>query len=277
MKNNMLKFTLLLMITICGFSSCKKIDVDQNFTSFGKVNFDASNLAINNTGEGRLLQIKSENGFKIEWRLDGIVSAPIGKRHFLFYDQRTNEVLAEKTIDVNIDKTEKWQLFQPSVGDNISFIDPNIDSEEPNASNNQIKIKFANYASNALPYNQLDVVIWAEGQPQGDIPLDTIKNVGKSFEGMSFHTVANSKKDMSIYFSFIESSSQKEVLRVNGSRYTTKGRATTLALSLIDAKKGNYVIYITHANIYDEPGTGSRIAGNNNRWYTVKYNILSYY
>ena len=252
---------MLLLLTL-SFTACKKLEHDEGFTSIGEVFFDASNVAINKTTAGRLLDVRTSNGYPVEWTSMGTgkLIAPEGERTFEFYDKRTGEVLAEKTVNVVAGNPERWTLFQPEEGQQISILDLTAYAQEPAASEGQIKIRFANYATGALPYEEIDIVVWGEGLPQGDVPLDTIENVGKSFDGSGFHTIYGSNKNLIYHFSFIDKASQKEIVRVNGTRYTTKGRATSFSpTNFSSASKGIFVMYLTHSNVYDDPGTGTRM------------------
>ena len=273
MKNNMIKFTLLLMITICGFASCKKIEVDQGMTKFGEVYFDLTKAASYRSGN---LQVRY-NGNIIEMAqiIEGRIRVPEGEAKFEFLDKKSNSVLAEKTIVINSEKPEKYNLFQPSEEDGISFLDPNGQDNEEAAPEGFMKIKIANYAKKLIPFKNVDIILnfrYTKGRQYVYVPVDTIYSVGQTLDSATFRIVKLGERlsnyQPGYYCSFKESNSENIIKNAGGVMYYSHislipiapKNVTTRYLSQMEYISNNLYInfedkyyYIDYKDIYQQP------------------------
>lgn len=242
MKNNMIKFTLLLMITICGFSSCKKIEVDQGITKFGEVYFDLTKAASYRSGN---LQVRY-NGNIIEMAqiIEGRIRVPEGEAKFEFLDKKSNSVLAEKTIVINSEKPEKYNLFQPSEEDGIAIFNTSEQENELAAPEGFIKIKIANYARKALPHDLIDIVV--EANTGSFNIIDTLISIGTKLDEAKFILLKKVPDAFSYRFSYRVHKSQEPVLNARGTLYTSGG-----AWTYPDPSKNILTMYLVESHEAD--------------------------
>lgn len=273
----MTKTNILLIFTIisCMVSACKKLDYDgMELVPFAEVYFDASNVAMNNTGEGKFLEVKTSNGNPVTWRQDGQISAPEGTVTFEFYDKRNGEVLAEKSVNIVAGSPERWTLFQPEMGQPISIISPTENAEEPAAKEGFMKFKVANLATKSLPYEKIDIIVYGKDANSSVIELGKIENVGQTFQESEYQEISRGKEEgvTSFYFSFLNSKDKQEINGDGGTVFTTDvlGLPGEIIPSQLNPKNWVFTIYLLETEFPESYGIC--IQGTDSKWYAVNIN-----
>src|SRR5690606_15352290 len=148
MTNYFTRIISSILISLC-FLSCEKLDYDDGIISFGDVFFNTSNVALHSSLKihynGDLIEIQRE---------DGRVRVPEGTAKFEFYDNTTNQLLLEKTVDIVAGNPERITLFQPTADAPLIFLDENSQADEEPAPPGYYKVKFVNYTGSLLPFNK---------------------------------------------------------------------------------------------------------------------------
>ncbi len=265
----MLKWMAVMLLVFISISSCKKIEVEQEFTIFGEVYFDTQNTKSS-------LAVRTKNGNSVVWRQDGMIAAPEGERTFEFYDKSTGEVLAEKTVNVVAGNPEKWTLFQPEEGQPISIISQSENSEEPAAKDGFIKFKIANLATKSLPYENIDVVVYGKVDNGDVIELGKIEGVGKTFQETEYQEISNGKSQgvTSFYFSFIDNNTKEVIMGDGGTVFTTDvlGLPGEIIPSQLNLKNWVLTIYLLETEFPESYGIC--IKGTDSKWYAVNINNI---
>lgn len=210
-------FTINFIILATLFS-CQKLDYDDGIVAFGEVYFDINAPALN-----EFLKIKyNESDIKMQTGT-GMVKVPEGEGVFQFYDSRTNKILAEKKINIVPGSPEKFLLFQPTETSPFEILNPNEQENEEAAPDGYLKIKVANYANKALPYDRIDIRVEANDGWNGFFPIDTIISIDRNLENAEYHLVRKGENIISYRFSYIVNETQQEVLNARGTLYTSGG------------------------------------------------------
>lgn len=240
---NGLAAALLLALT---FTACKKVDYDDGFTTIGEVYFDASSVA--SFGD---LEIRY-NGHAVERRQDGGVSAPEGEHTFEFYNKKTGEKLAEKTVNVKVGSPEKYLLFQLEETQPISIINEN--EREPAAEEGQMKMRFANLTTKSLPYPTIDVLVYGKTNSGNDVLLGVLEGVTGQFEE-NYHVLPrnNDVEDVVAYYFGFRDHNKKDITFGDGSLFTNKDTMYEIYPSQLGVKDWVFSIYfIEEVWDYDE-------------------------
>lgn len=210
------KWLAATMISIVAVIGCKKIEVDQGFTTFGEIYFYADQTASYLAGN---LQVKyNDHPIDIQGGT-GIIRVPEGEGKFGFYDKSTGELLGEKRVTIVPGKPEKYSLFQPTESDPIALLDPNGQADEAAAAEGFMKIKIANYATDLLP-NDLDVVVLGLNMNMETVELATLENVSNNLGEEDYRLVPTGGSDILAYtFKFRDRNTQVFVKADGGDDY----------------------------------------------------------
>ncbi|MCT1525317.1 hypothetical protein [Sphingobacterium hotanense] len=248
------------MIFLFLFISCKKLEHDDGIVTFGEVFFDMSSVPsyefISVRYNGQPIDLESGTGR---------IRVPEGEAQFSFYDERTSDLLGEKTLNIIARSPEKHIIFRPTDDAKISFLDSDGQSNEEAPSEGKMKIKIANYATSLLP-GKVDIVFHGlVGRTY--IATDTIKEVSQNLGEEEYHLVK--KGDVSpsrptYQLSFINSATKEELTNIGGTIFFT----TTMSAN---ALKGIYTLYLTPSERdFEAPAWLSF----DNKFYTVSINVL---
>lgn len=207
-------------------------------------------------------------GLPVDW-LGNEVKVLSGPATFSFYNRNTGETILEKELDIQATDNEPWYLFQPD-----STIAPqlirNTQLSEPAAPEGYIKLKLANFASQALtdaagvPFPIVDVIVHSTVISSfAYVPIDTLIGIGRNLDTASYRLVKRPVRagalQINFRYSFIDHTTKQPVLAVNGSLYVNG--AATLSIT----PKNTFTYYFT--NVERTANTG--VITRNNKYYNI--------
>jgi hypothetical protein len=230
-------YTIPLLLIISGFFSCKKLDYDAKFTTFGDIFF--LNNSVNTD-----LEVKY-GGSPIAWdKGSGKIHTIQGEGIFEFYDKISGVSLGSKKVNI-LGKPETFMIFQPLKDVPISFLDPAAQANEPVPDQGFIKIKIANYLKSLIPLEKVDIVFNTrvrQGRAYIYTPAFTIEGVTQSLDKEVYHSIPEppSTSVGGYWLSFIDHDTKANLL-------TNVGGQTAYSNSGITdyASKGIYTIYLS--------------------------------
>lgn len=252
-------YKIVFLVIIIGFSSCKKLDYNNGFSTFADIFF------LNNSINKNLAA--KYNGSPITWdQGSGKIHTLEGEGTFEFYDKNSKVSFGTKKVNVTASAPQKIMLFQPIEDAPIAFLDPNAQEEEAPPKQGFMKIKLANYAANLLPFDKIDVVVYAL-VGRTFVKVGVIENVGKNLDSEEYHQVSIGEitpgRVPTYQFSFMNHATQEEVKNNAGTRYMSP------SFNAADTK-GIYTIYLTP---FDAPEIDFFLKYNG-KYYSVFPNIL---
>lgn len=203
--------------------SCQKLEYNDDFTPLREVFLDYSGATALN-GQS----IVNYKGFPLAfYPFSGSIyrsRLPEGEAKLQFYHTQSPEnLLAEKTITISSDIPDTLILFQPTANSSVAIFNSRDQDNEEAAPEGYLKIKIANYAKKALPYDKIDVRVETYNSSTGFEAIDTIRSVGKNLEEAKFQLVKKGKDILGYRFSYLIPDTDKEILNARGTLYTNGG------------------------------------------------------
>lgn len=251
MKSIPLQWLTATMIIIVFTISCKKIEVDQGFTAFGQIYFNADQAAGYQAG---YLKLKY-NGHPVDMQggTGRSIRVPAGEAKFEFYDDRTGEVLLEETVNIVPGNPERYTLFQPTMDAPLSFLDENAQAGEEAAPEGYYKVKFVDYTGNLFSFNKgMDIVLWrAEFSwitfQTEYVEIGVLENISSNLDEEDYHLIPVESGDIGLAFSFREAETGSQLITVAGKEFLNTQfyeGLTTASIGLSNPKKNVFTAYI---------------------------------
>lgn len=247
MTNYFTRIISSILISLC-FLSCEKLDYDDGIISFGDVFFNTSNVALHSSLKihynGNLIEIQRE---------DGRVRVPEGTAKFEFYDNTTNQLLLEKTVDIVAGNPERITLFQPTADAPLMFLDENSQADEEPAPPGYYKVKFVNYTGSLLPFNKkMNIVMfraefnWITFETEY-VEIGVLESIGTNLNEETYHLIPVEAGDQGLAFSFREAETGDQLTTVAGNEFlnsTFNQELANASASLSNPKKNVFTAYI---------------------------------
>ncbi|GEP94571.1 hypothetical protein [Chitinophaga cymbidii] len=278
MYNN-IKNTFRSLLLAAALGACQKAEPVETWTDFVDVSFDASRVALANSGQGIFIAAKY-NGYPIKWDLSQKkIKVVEGEGKFEFYDIRTGETVAEKTIDVKSGTADEYILFQPTLASPVSFIDPRALDNETAPPPGHIKLKVSNYAQDLIPFNKVDVKMYIMYYDQdfNEIrhEVGMIRDIGNSVDEGDYHIlpdgVPDGISDYAYVFEFMDSETGAPLLNHGGTPYSNYG---FMPVYLSPApEKHIFSVYLNTIKAWGETPVFIRKGED---FYEIAVNILNY-
>lgn len=253
-----IKSSCCILLFAATLGSCQKAEQVETFRDFVDVYFDATKVALANNGEGIFIAAKY-NGHPIEW--DVIlkkIKVVEGEGKFEFYNTRTGETVAEKTIDVKSDANETYTLFQPTLESPVSFIDPKSQDSEEAAPAGHIKLKIVNYAQYLIPFNKVDVKVYITyfDQDWNEVRAEVgiIPDITNDINGGEYHILPNGIPegviDYNYVFEYFDHETGQPLLNHGGTTYS----ALAFTPAYLDPLpvKNVFTVYLSHYKAWGE-------------------------
>ncbi|MCT1523857.1 hypothetical protein [Sphingobacterium hotanense] len=215
MNKRITKGLAVLLLLALSFAGCEKGDYTEPYTAFGEVYFDVNKTAVRD-----YLKVRY-NGNPIDWHdvVRDHFRVPEGEGKFEFYDERTGELLFEKTMNIIPGSPEKWMLFQPTETDPIAVLDPNGQADEEAAPEGFMKLKIANYAGDLLSDN-LNIVVLGLNMNMETIELATLENISNNLGEEEYRQIPTGGSDILAYtFKFRDTNTQAFLKNHGGDDY----------------------------------------------------------
>lgn len=205
------KILCLLALLFC-FAGCKKGENDTQ-VRFTKV------TVFNKTDRNDLTIVYEGKQFNFLFP----IGVAYGNDRFEILNKKTGEKIMDTVL--NIAGADDFQLREVVPGGKPVLVRSPL-SGEAAVSGEYMKLKIANHAPNALPYEKMDVVVMSFYEENGAyLRLDTLKGVGTDYNKELFMVkrsllagVANPRA--SYRFSFINSATGETVKDAKGRLYT---------------------------------------------------------
>jgi|GEM_PF-4896536 len=168
-----------LFLAACGaivFTSCKEQEKMEGI-EFGSIQFyDPSGLSNSLDLLYQGTPLTSTSTFTGLWNDVALTVLP-GEGTFAFVDKATGETVLDTVLTIDPQNPQTYYLIQPDPSIPASLLQNHQEEEMP-VRDGYIKVRFANFSKNLLPYNQIKIVFSQWSDELGDYaPVGTLDHV----------------------------------------------------------------------------------------------------